>query len=89
MVAEPEDVAVPHMCDRVGEVGVAEAGVENGDPRVRRRDVLAFDPRHAARVRARGVELVVAVLDHRTGWGVLADGTRFDRDEVAGSQVFG
>ena len=34
VVAEPEDVAVPHMRHGVGHVGVPEAGVEDRDPGV-------------------------------------------------------
>ena len=88
VVAEPEDVAVPHVCDGVGEVGVAEAGVEDRDPGVLGGHVLALDPGHAAGEGAGGVELVVAVLDHRAGGGVLADGgAGLDGDEVAGAEV--
>ena len=87
VVAEPEDVAVPHMRDGVGEIGVAEPGVEDRDPGLLGGYVLAFDPRDSAGERARGVEFVVAVLDHRAGRGVLPDGARFDGDEVAGAQI--
>ena len=87
MIAEPEDVAVPHMRDGVGDVGVAEPGVEDRDPGVLGGDELAFDPGDAACVRAGGVEFVVAVLDHRTGRGVLPDGARLDGDQVAGTDV--
>ncbi len=83
VVAEPEDVAVPHVRDGVGDVGVAEAGVEDRDLGVLGGDELAFDPGDAARERAGGVEFVVAVLDHRAGRGVLADGAGLDGDQVA------
>ena len=90
VVVEPEDVAVPHMRDGVGHIGVAEAGVEDRDPGVLGGEVLAFDPGDASGERAGGVELVVAVLDHRTGRGVLADGgAGFDGDEVAVPEVGG
>ena len=88
VVVEPKDVAVPHMCDGVGDVGVAEAGVEDRDLGVLGGDELAFDPGDAARVGAGGVEFVVAVLDHRAGGGVLADGgAGLDGDEIAGAEV--
>src|SRR5258708_34866645 len=75
------------MCNCVGEVRGAETGVEDRDPCLRRRDALTLDPRYPAGVRARGVELVVAVLDHRTACGVLADRTRLYGDAVAGAQI--
>ena len=77
------------MCDGVGQVGVPEPGVEDRDPGVLCGHVLALDPGHATGVRAGGVQLVVAVLDHRAGRGVLPDGAGLDGDEVAGAEVDG
>jgi hypothetical protein len=85
VVAEPKDVAVPHVCDGVGQIGVAESGVEYRDLGVLRGDELALDPGHATGVGAGRVQLVVAVLDHRAGWGVLADGAWFHGHQVTGS----
>ena len=79
VVSEPEDVAVPHMCDGVGQVGVPEPGVEDRNPGVLCGHVLTLDPRDATGVRAGGVQLVVAVLDRRAGRGVLPDRRRVRR----------
>jgi hypothetical protein len=75
------------MRDRVGQIGVAEAGVEDRDPRLLGGYILVFDPCDSACERAGGVEFVVAVLDHRAGRSLLPDSARFHGDEVAGPQM--
>ena len=84
---EPEDVAVPHVRHGVGDVGVTEAGVEDRDPGLRRGHVLAFDPCHATGERARGVQFVVAVLDHRTGGVSSRMAPGLDGDQVACGEI--
>ena len=73
MVVQPEDVAVPHTGDGVGEVGMTNARIEHGDARVRGRHEFALHVGNSAGERVAVVEGVVAVLDASARNGLLTD----------------